>query len=54
MGFFDKLKKSVEIKQARIDSKKNQKVLAKIPKLEKIKIATKSFFILKICFGKYI
>jgi tetratricopeptide (TPR) repeat protein len=35
MGFFDKLKKSVEIKQAQIDSKKNQKVLAKIPKLEK-------------------
>jgi tetratricopeptide (TPR) repeat protein len=35
MGFFDKLKKSVEIKQAGIDSKSNQKSLDKIPKLQK-------------------
>lgn len=35
MGFFDKLKKNIEIKQSKIDSKTTQKNLEKIPKLER-------------------
>ena len=35
MGFFDKLKKNIEIKQSKIDSKITQKNLEKIPKLER-------------------
>ena len=35
MGFFDKLKKNVEIKQAQIDPKTNQKAIERIPKLQK-------------------
>ncbi len=35
MGFFRNVKRKIEIKQAQIDSKTNQKALEKIPKLKK-------------------
>ncbi len=55
MGFFNKLKKSVEIKQAQIDSKKNQKVLEKIPKLQKqLEENPKNFDLVYQLYGCYV
>ena len=55
MGFFDKIKKNIEIKQSKIDSKTTQKNLEKIPELERaLKEHPTSFDLIYQLYGCYI
>ncbi|MGD8708393.1 MAG: hypothetical protein PVI88_06890 [Nitrosopumilaceae archaeon] len=55
MDFFDKLKKKIEIRQSKIDSKTTLKHLEKIPKLERaLKENPTSFGLIYELYGCYV